>query len=235
MRILFGFCLFFFSMVGQSVGDSQSNTGGNPLSSSTVSKSASMQSELEALSDTAEDIYNLAKVTRWNKIRKKLDKLKQSEKAIKLIKNDENDFYSLQLRTKIENLEQAISAKNRKDTMHFANNITLIEVARIGELKPRVPTNVMLLDYCGRELEISAEEKDIDKLSNLVIRMHLIWQNLIPMLVDKGDSKEIKNFSEIIKRLERAKTPEEYDFLAKQVLDEVDNIEKVFKKKSEIN
>jgi hypothetical protein len=33
-----------------------------------------------------------------------------------------------------------------------------------------------------------------------------------------------------MKRLERAKTPEEYNHLAKQVLDEVDTIEKVFKK-----
>lgn len=116
--------------------------------------------------------------------------------------------------------------------MHFANSITLLEVAMMGDLKPRIPTNVMLLDYCGREMEILSEEKDIDKLSNLVVRMHLIWQNLIPQLVNKGDIKEIKNFSEIMKRLEKAKTPEEYNHLAKQVLDEMDIIEKLFKKNS---
>jgi hypothetical protein len=100
----------------------------------------------------------------------------------------------------------------------------------VGQFKPRVPTNVMLLGYCGRELEIFSEEKDIDKLSNFVIRMHLIWQNLIPQLIQRGETKEIKNFSDIMKRLEMAKTPEEYSFLAKQVLDEVENLEKVFKK-----
>ena len=115
--------------------------------------------------------------------------------------------------------------------MRFANNITFLEVAMIGDLKPRVPTNVMLLDYCGRELEILSEEKDIDKLFNLVIRMHLIWQNLIPQLIDKNGTKEIKNFSEIMMRLERAKTPDEYNHLAIQVADEVDNLEKLFKKK----
>ena len=130
---------------------------------------------------------------------------------------------------KIDELEQAIFAKNKKDTMRFANNITLLEIAMIGELKPLVPTNVMLLDYCGRELEILSDEKNIAKLSNLVIRMHLIWQNLIPHLVEKGGTKEIKSFSEIMTRLERAKTPEEYYHMAEHVLDEVDNIEKVFK------
>jgi len=218
-------------MVGQSAGDSQSNRENNPLSSSVVHKSGDMQIELEALSDTAEDIYDLAKVGKWNRIMKKLDELKKTEKAIKLTRNEENDFYAQRLRYKIEELEQAISAKNKKNTMRFANNITFLEVAMIGDLKPRVPTNVMLLDYCGRELEILSEEKDIDKLFNLVIRMHLIWQNLIPQLIDKNGTKEIKNFSEIMMRLERAKTPDEYNHLAMQVADEVDNLEKLFKKK----
>ena len=229
MRILLCFCLFFFSVVGQSVGDSQPNMGENPLFSSVVHKSTDTQIELEALSDTAEDIYDLAKVDKWNRIRKKLNELKKYEQTIKLIRNEENDFYSQRLTAKIEDLEKAISAKNRKDTMRFANNITLIEIAMFGQLKPRVPTNVMLLDYCGRELELLSEEKDIDKLSNLVIRMHLIWQDLIPLLFEKGDTKEIKKFAEIMRRLERAKTPEEYNHLAKMVLDEVDNLEKVFK------
>ena len=229
MQILLSFCLFFFSVVGQSVGDSHSDFGKNSLSSSVVPKSAALQINLEALSGTAEDIYDLAKVNKWHKIMKKLDELNKYEKTIKLIKNEENDFFSQRLRTKIENLEKAISTKNRRDTMRYANSITLLEAAMIGDLRPRIPTNVMLLDYCGREMEILSEEKDIEKLSNLVIRIHLIWQNLIPQLVDKGAIKEIKKFSEIMARVERAKTPEEYNKLAKLMLDEVDNLEKVFK------
>ncbi len=84
MRILLVFCLLFFSVVGQSVADSQPNIGKDPLSSSLVPKSASVQIELEALSSNAEDIYDLAKVDKWHKIRKKLDELKITAKAIKL-------------------------------------------------------------------------------------------------------------------------------------------------------
>ncbi len=230
MRILVGIFLLFFSMVGQSIGENRPNKGQNPPSAAVPAKPTAMQVEVEALSGFAGDIYDLAKVNKWNKIRKKLDELKKSEKSLKLIRNEENDFFSQRLRKKIEDLEQAISAKNRKDTLRFANNITLLEVAMVGQFKPRVPTNVTLLGYCGRELEIFSEEKDIDKLSNFVIRMHLIWQNLIPQLIQIGETKEIKNFSEIMKRLEIAETPEEYSRLAKQVLDEVDNLEKVFKK-----
>ncbi len=114
--------------------------------------------------------------------------------------------------------------------MRAANNITLLEVAMVRDLKLRFPTNIMLLNYCGRQLEIESEEKDIERLSNIVVRMHLIWQNLIPQLIDRGGTKEIRNFAEIMKRLERANTPEEYGQVAKQVLDEMDDLEKVFRK-----
>src|ERR1700686_3814931 len=119
MRILFGCCLFFFAMVGLSVGDSQSNMSKNPLSPSVVPKFAAIQIELEALSGTAEDIYDLAKVNKWNKIRKKLEELKKSEKALNLTRHEGEDFFSQRLRIKIADLEQAIFAKNRKDTMRF--------------------------------------------------------------------------------------------------------------------
>jgi hypothetical protein len=230
MRILVGIFLLFFSLAGQSLGENRSNKGQNHTSTPVPAKATAIQIEVEALSGYAEEIYALAKFNRWNKIRKKLDELKKSETSLKLIRSEENDFFSQRMRKKIEDLEQAISAKNRRDTLRSANNITYLEVAMVGQFKPRVPTNVMLLGYCGRELEIFSEEKDIDKLSNFVIRMHLIWQNLIPQLIQRGETKEIKNFSDIMKRLEMAKTPEEYSFLAKQVLDEVENLEKVFKK-----
>jgi hypothetical protein len=230
IRIPIGIFLLFFSVVGQSIGDSHITKEHNLPSALKIDKPTAVQVEIETLSGYAEDIYDLAKVNKWNKIGKKLIELKKSEKSLNLIRNEENDFYSQRLRKKIEDLEQAISAKNRRETMQISNNITLLEVAVMGQFKLRVPTDVMVLDYCGRELEILSEEKDIERLFNLVVRMHLIWQNLIPQLIQKGATKEIKNFSEIMKRLEIAKTPEEFNRLAKQVLDEVDNLEKVFKK-----
>jgi hypothetical protein len=225
-----GIFLLFFCMVGHSIGDNHITKEYNLPSVLKIDKPTAVQVEIEAMTGYAEDIYGLAKVNKWNKIGKKLIELKKSEKSLTMIRNEENDFYSQRLRKKIEDLEQAISSRNRRETMQIANNITLLEVAQMGQFKLRVPTDVMVLDYCGRELEILSEEKDMERLFNLVIRMHLIWQSLIPQLIQKGATKEIKNFSEIMKRLEIAKTSEEFNRLARQVLDEIDNFEKVFKK-----
>jgi len=231
MKVLIGICLVFFTMVGPSAGSSPPTAKENPLSSSGMPASSAIQPEFEKLSSSAKEIFDLAKETKWYKIKKKLDKLKKSEASIQQIKNGETDFYLLQLRSRIDELEEAIRTENKKDTMRYANDITLLEVAMSGELKLGVPTNVMLLGYCGRKLEVLSQEKDNKNLSNLVIRMHLIWQNLIPKLAEKGETREIKAFSDIMKRLEKAKTFEEYSHLSENVLDEVDAIEKVFRKR----
>ena len=236
--VMTAFSIAAFSLYGviypassaHAANDNPSNRGLRGQSVSGTADPTPLQVELEALSGYAEDIYDLAKMNRWNKTRKKLDDLKKFEQSLKFNQSEESTFFSVRLRTTIAELEQAISAKNRRDTMHSANKITLLETAMVGPLKPRVPTNVMLLDYCGRELEIWSEEKNIDKLSNIVIRMHLIWQGLMPQLIEQGGTRELKRFSEVMKRLEVAKTPDEYGHLARQVLDEVDNLEKVFKK-----
>ena len=230
MRILAGCCLFFFTAAGQSIGDSQVNAGKNSSLTAVAPRSADIQLELETLSGTAERIYELADENKWRKVGKKFDDLKKSENAINAMRGEGNDFFLQHLREKMEDLEHAITVKNRKDTRKYANNITYLEAAMIGELRHRVPTNALLLGYCGREMEILAEENDLDKLSSLVVRMHLIWQSLIPQLVDRNATREIKSFSEIMKRLGKAKTPDEFNQLASRVLDEVSGIEQVFRK-----
>jgi len=188
------------------------------------------QMAVENLLRHAGDIFDLARAGRWDKAEKRLVDLRKAENSLRLIMNEENSFYLQRLGKKVEDLGRAVAVRNRKDAMHYANRITLIDVALMGQFKLRVPTDVMVLDYCGRELEILAEEKDFEKMSGLVLRMHLVWQNLMPQLIDKGATREIKKFSEIMKRLEVAKTPEEFGQSSRQVLDEVDNLEKVFMK-----
>ena len=217
--------------VAHAATDIQGHKGQSLPAAPGKTKPVPLQAQLEALAGSAEDIYDLAKANKWIKIGKKLDELKKAEHDLKYDQNEEGSFFSVRLRSAISDLDHAVSLKNRKETMRLANKITLLEAAMLGPLKPAVPTNVRLLDYCGRELEIWSEEKNTDKLSNIVVRMHLLWQSLMPQFSDHGGgAKELRKFSEIMKRLETAKTPEEYGRLARQVLDEMDSIEKVFRR-----
>ena len=193
-----------------------------------IARAVPVSDELDAVSRRAEEIYGLAKANRWKGADRALSALKKSEDALGPLQNEETNSLQTRLRKSVADLGESVAARKRVDVMRLANKITLIEAAMAEPLKPRVPTNVGLLDYYGRELEIWSEAKDMDRLSYTVLRMHLTWQTLIPKL-EPSDVKVIKRFADILRRLDAAKAPEEYARLAAQVQDEVDLLEKSFR------
>ena len=132
----------------------------------------------------------------------------------------------------MDDLEKAVAGKNRLETMRYANRITLITATEAIAYAPDIPTELSLLDYNARELGIWSEVKMTDKLSSIVIRMHLAWQTLMPKLIEHHGEKELRRFSEVMGHLELAKTPEEYGRLSRQVLVEVDSMKTIFTKSS---
>ena len=186
--------------------------------------------DLEALSELAEDIFELAMSGKMERTAKKMEALKKTAASLPYIQDHSNSILLPRLGNTIAELDQAIAAKNRLDTMRHANTITLIAATVAVPLKPRLPTEVSLLDFNGRELGRWAEMKRIEPLSNIVMRMHLAWQTLMPKLIDQGAISELRRFSEIMGRLESAKTPEEYGRLSRQVTGEMDAMKAVFAK-----
>jgi len=191
-----------------------------------------IRDELELISGYAEDIFELAKADRWKKASKKLIMLEKVEKNLTNNANGLGGDNLSALAKSSSDLERAINTKSRQEAMTAANKITAIAALLAKPFKQRVPTNVMLLDFYGRELVIWSEMKNTNKLSAIVSKMHLTWQTLMPLLLAEGGSKDVKKFGELMKRLEAAKMPEEYGRLAISVLDEVDSLEKVFTQKS---
>lgn len=183
--------------------------------------------ELRGVGSAAEEIYGLVKGGRWKHADGKLEALKKGEQPLKGIQNEESSLLLPRLVKTTTDLEEALGARNRMDSLRFANRLTFIEAVMAGSLESPMLTNMNLLDYFGRELEIWSEAKNLDRLSNLVVRMHLTWQSLMPQLITDGcGTKHVKKFSEIMKNLELAKTPEEYGRLAGRVSEEIDSLDK---------
>lgn len=205
-------------------------TGSQTVHSSTGNaKIATLSEELEIIHHHAEDIYDLAKANKWKSVERTVGALKKAGQTLGTLPNEESAMLLPRLSRTITGLEESIAARKRIDAMRLANKITLIEAAMAEPLKPRVPTNVGLLDFYGRELDMWSEARDMERLSYIVVRMHLAWQTLIPQFSTQNDLRFIKRFAEILKRLDLATTPEEYGRLAAQVRDEVDDLEKAFR------
>jgi hypothetical protein len=201
-----------------------------PRQSQTTPRYNGVSSDLDAVTDSAEEIYDLAWCGKLERIPKRLETLKKQAAALSYVKDDANSVLLPRLSHTLADLDQAVVAKNRLETMRYANRLTLIAATVEIPFKPTVPTEVALLDYNGRELGVWSEVKKTEKLSNIVMRMHLAWQALMPKLVEHNATRELRRFSETMGRLESAKTPEEYGRLSRQVASEMIAVKAVFAK-----
>lgn len=177
-----------------------------------------------------ENIYDLAKAKDWTKI---ADKMKELDGAAKKLTTDLKTPAPAQKRLAptLVALAKAVAAKDELGIKRQANQVTLIAADLIEPFNPEVPAAVTRLDYYGRELEISVAAKDLATLKTTNAAMRQSWEKLQPAVTSKGGAAEAKRFSELMAQVATAKTIDDYARIVTPILDEVDNLEKVFKKK----
>jgi hypothetical protein len=195
-----------------------------------ASRANFVETEMDSLAGCAEDIFNLALNGNHERAEKRMEALKKKAAALDRIQDEADLILLPRLKRTITDLEKALATKCHLDTMRYANRITLIAATVAVPYKPRIPTEVSLLEYNGRELEIWSGVKRVDKLSGIAIRMHLAWQTLMPRLIENNGGKELKYFTDLMRHLEQARTAEEYDRVSKQILAGTTTLEAVFVK-----
>jgi predicted heme/steroid binding protein len=177
----------------------------------------------------AENIYDLAKAKDWPKA---VDKHKALEEAAKQLASDLKSAADTKKRlvAALTTLGKAVAAKDQPATMHAANQVTVIAADLIEPFNPQVPAAVMRLDYFGRELELGVMAKETDKLKTTAEAIRKTWEKLRPAVKSKGGDAEAKRFDGLVAQVTAAKSVEDYGKLVTPILDEVDNLERVFKK-----
>lgn len=186
--------------------------------------------ELEMVMDNAGDIYELAQSNKWKHMGNKLNAIRKVEQSHPPVANENAANLLPRLIEATADLEQAVAMQHRLDSMIYANRVMIISAKMAAPFNPRIPTNVAVIAFCARKLEILSETQHLDTMTDIVYKIHLSWQSLIPEVIEHGGSKEIKKFAEIMKRLEGAKSPDEYARQASSVLDEVAVLEHIFRK-----
>lgn len=184
----------------------------------------------KALADAGEygeNVYDMAKASDWSKATAKLNLLKESAASLKS-EMQGGDGELDRLASGVTALDRAVTAKDRRAAMRGANQITLIVANLNAPYKLTVPVEVTKLDYYGRELEIWSAEKDTRKLQETAAEMRRTWDAVRLEIESHKGAAEAKKFGDLVAKVEQAKTPDEYARLATPVLDEVDNLEKVF-------
>ena len=180
--------------------------------------------ELTKVGSYGETLYDTAKAGDWTKATANLKLLQQfgGKLAAETAQKD-----ATQLKLTIANLNRSVAAKNKFATMQQANQVTLIAARMTQEFKPKVPVQVTLLDYYGREFEIWAASGNTPQLTKTAAAFQQTWNTLRPA-TQARNSSEAKTFDTIAAKIQAAKSPAEYGRLATPVLDAVDRLEKVF-------
>lgn len=186
--------------------------------------------EIDVVESIAHDIYNQARNNRWKQIGHKVSLLRRMEQSLAAARPDDSSTrYLPKLAETVTALEQAVAVQKRLDVMVFANKIMIICAKMAEPYSPRIPVDVAILGYCSRKLEIYAETEPVARLAEIVFKMHLAWQTLIPHVVEhQGGDREVKRFAEIMKRLEKAQTAPEFARLAPVAIEGVGNLERHF-------
>ena len=228
--------LMFFSTIWLNACSSGSRSGANtnpnnasatpPTASPAVTRTECVPASLANAGEYGENIYDYAKANDWKHAEIKLAALKEAIKQMRAeVKKQSAAVDSLE--TDVAALGRAVAAKDRHATVREANQVTFDVANMTAAYKLSVPVEVIKLDYYGRELEVWAEAKDANKLQATVREMRQTWDSLRPTIVVKS-ATEAKKFDALVAQVEAAKTPTDYARVATPVLNEVDNLEKLF-------
>ncbi|MDX6305176.1 MAG: hypothetical protein QOI77_2145 [Blastocatellia bacterium] len=204
----------------------KTNGATTPAASSAVPTKESLPGSLSNAGEYGENIYDYAKAADWKNAVGKLTALRDAAKNVRAeVKNQSTAVDRLD--TNVAALGRAVAVKDRQAAMREANQVTLDVADMTAAYKLSVPVEVTKLDYYGRELEVWAQAQDANKLQATAREMRQTWDGLRPS-IETRSATEAKKFDGLIVRVESARTPAEYARIATPVLDEVDNLEKLF-------
>lgn len=187
------------------------------------------------LADTgelAENAYDAARDGDWPTATRKVAALRDATKRLKSDPGQADDKVRSSLNdlaTQLDRLQAAIGAKDRLAAMKAANRMTLTVAEATEPFHPTIPVDVTRLDYLGRELEIGVAEKDAARLSSTARAVDQTWSGLRADILKHGGEKEARAFAALVSKVTAARTVADYAAVVKPILDEVDNLEKVYK------
>lgn len=204
----------------------------SPMGTGAQAAGAQAQKVPEALVDVGEfgeNVYDLAKANDWAKATEKFKSLKGAAQRIAGDLKDAN-AEKKRLDETLTALGKALAATDKLAAMRAANQVTRVAADLSEPFNPQVPAAVTRLDFYGRELEIGTAAKDQKQLKAAAGGLRKNWDKIRAAVKARGGEPEAKRFDALVTRVEAATSVEDYGKLATPILDEVDNLEKVFKK-----
>jgi hypothetical protein len=181
---------------------------------------------LLAVGRRAADLFEAARVSNWRDAALALQGMRESAAAIPGTFSNLDVASKFQIR--LQDVGDAVSARQRLQTMDFANGITRLVADLSEEYKPEGPYALVLLGYYGRELALGIESNDQARLRRAVGDLRQTWNRFERIVLQRGAVDEARRFTDIVVQLEGATAPGEFVDPTRAELDAVNSLEKIF-------
>lgn len=168
-----------------------------------------------------EDLYDQVKALNWTHARAIMDSLDQSAAGLKPKER-------AQLSGLLDTLHRAVAAHQRDVASEAANRVTFVGANLTESYHPKMPADIVRLDYYGRELEIWAARKNTAKLRATAMALRQTWGRVKAVEISHGGTAAAARMDSLIAQLATAGAPSDYARLATPLLDAVDELEKPF-------
>jgi hypothetical protein len=179
----------------------------------------------EEIGQHAENLYDWARAGDWAKTQADLTAFRTALANLESTGHATDRHGADEL---LATIEKAVQAHDARALMHAANDMTRAAAEISRQFDPKVPVEVTLLDYYGRELQLWAEEGNTAKLNESRSKVRDTWEKVRPAVVAKGGNTEAAQFDALVAQLTKATVPKDFTAVATPILDRVDSLENVF-------
>jgi hypothetical protein len=184
-------------------------------------------SALMEVGEAAESLFDAALAKNWTAAEGQLEALKASagDLPASLPKPD----LVAQLHSRLDALGASVASHQRVETMDDANGITRIAAEIATKWQTRIPYEVILLDYYGRQLELGIASGKLDSLKRTTTDLRSTWNMIEHTILERGHTDDAKRFTDIVVQLEAARTPDDFVAPARAELAAVDQLQNIFR------
>jgi hypothetical protein len=137
-----------------------------------------------------------------------------------------------QLRSRVHALGRAVRARRAIASLDDANAATKLAAEIADQYQTRVPFEISMLAFYGRQLELGVSSRRSSVLKNAAVDLRSTWYRIEPTVLRRGDIADARSLTDIVVQLDAARRPADFDEVATAELAIASRLREVFETSS---
>jgi hypothetical protein len=183
-------------------------------------------SALVAVGDSARQLFDAARLSNWSDAEVALQTMKTSGEELPTTWSTPD--LASRLVSRLAEVDASVAARQRVQTMDYANGITRLVADLSSEYRMPAPYALVLLEYYGRELELGIVTGDRVRLAQATADLQQTWNGFERTVLERGAVDDARRFTDSVAQLLGARVPDDYVLPTREALAAADALKKVF-------